>query len=107
MIKIYRYQDENGKEPFSNWLNNLKDKQAAARIRMRILQMKAGNFGDWKPISKNLIELRVHIGPGYRLYCGNYKKSIVILFTGGNKSTQSNDIKTAIKLWNEWKVRQE
>lgn len=106
MIKIYRYQREDGFEPFTNWLNLLKDKRAASRIRIRILQIEAGNLGDWKPITRDLIELRIHMSPGYRVYCGGDKKSMVILFTGGTKSTQKQDIKIATNLWNEWKARQ-
>jgi putative addiction module killer protein len=106
MIEILRYQRDDGREPFTEWLNALRDKVAQARIRVRLRQVQAGNFGDCEPVGSGVIELRVHIGAGYRVYCGRHGKAIVILLCGGDKGSQATDIKRAIELWSEWKGRQ-
>jgi putative addiction module killer protein len=106
VIELRRYQRADGREPFSEWLTTLRDKTAAARIRIRLRQVEADNFGDCEPVGEGVIELCVHIGPGYRIYCGRYGRAIVILICGGDKSTQARDIKRAKELWAEWKERQ-
>ena len=82
-------------------MNGLRDKLAQARIRIRLRQVQAGNFGE------GVIELRVHVGAGYRVYCGRHGKTVVLLLCGGDKSSQVADIKRAKELWSEWKRRQE
>jgi len=106
MIELFRYQRSDGREPISDWLYRLKDKVAQARIRIRFRQIQAGNFGDCKTVGDGVIELRVHIGAGYRLYCGRHGKLIVILLCGGDKSSQQDDIKLAKEYWADWKRRQ-
>ena len=106
MIEILRYRREDGREPFTEWLDDLRDKAAQARIRVRLRQVQAGNFGDCEPVGGGVIELRVHIGAGYRVYCGRHGRAIVILLCGGDKDSQATDIKRAIELWSEWKGRQ-
>lgn len=106
MIEILRYQREDGREPFTEWLDALRDKVAQARIRVRLRRMQAGNFGDSEPIGGGVIELRVHVGAGYRVYCGRHGRAVVILLCGGDKGSQATDIKRANELWSEWKGRQ-
>lgn len=106
MIELLRYQRNDGREPFSEWLNSLRDKVAQARIRIRLRQVQAGNFGDCEPVGEGVIELRVHVGAGYRVYCGRHGKTIVLLLSGGDKASQVADIKHAKELWSEWKRRQ-
>jgi putative addiction module killer protein len=106
VIELFRYQCEDGCEPFTDWLNTVRDKVAQARIRMRLRQMQAGNFGDCRPVGAGVIELRVHVGAGYRVYCGRHGKAIVLLLCGGDKAGQAEDIKRAQALWSEWKRRQ-
>lgn len=106
MIELFRYQYEGGREPFTEWLDDVRDKVAQARIRVRLRQVQAGNFGDCEPVGEGVIELRVHVGAGYRIYCGRHGKAVVILLCGGDKRTQAADIKRAKKLWSEWKRRQ-
>ncbi|MGB8841215.1 MAG: type II toxin-antitoxin system RelE/ParE family toxin [Aliidongia sp.] len=79
---------------------------AAARIRVRLRQVEAGNFGDCDAVGEGVVELRIHVGAGYRVYCGPHGKTVVILLCGGDKSTQPRDIKRAKELWAEWKRRQ-
>jgi putative addiction module killer protein len=106
VIEILRYQREDGREPFTEWLNAARDKVAQARIRVHLRQVQAGNFGDCEPVGEGVIELRVHVGAGYRVYCGRHGKAAVLLLCGGDKSSQAADIKRAKELWSEWKRRQ-
>ena len=105
-MELLRYQRADGSEPFTEWLASLRDKTGSARIRMRLRQIEAGNFGDCEPVGEGVIELRVHVGPGYRAYCGRHGKAVVLLLCGGDKNTQPRDIRRAKDLWTEWKRRQ-
>lgn len=106
MIELLRYLREDGREPFTEWLNSLRDKVAQARIRIRLRQVEAGNFADSESVGEGVIELRVHVGAGYRVYCGRHGKVVVLLLCGGDKGSQVADIKRARELWLEWKRRQ-
>jgi len=106
MIDILRYQRDDGREPFSGWMNGLRDKVAQARIRIRLRQIQAGNFGGCDSVGEGVIELRIHVGAGNRAYCARHGKNLVLLLCGGDKRTQATDIKRARELWSEWKRRQ-
>ncbi len=106
MIELLRYCGGDGREPFSEWLCSIKDKVAQSRVRIRLRQVEAGNFGDCEPVGEGVVELRVHVGAGYRVYCGRHGKVVVLLLCGGTKCTQTSDIKRAKVLWSEWKRRQ-
>ncbi len=106
MLEIYRYRDERGCEPFSDWLNGLRDKIGQARIRMRIRQLECGNFGDCKSVGEGVLEMRVHVGPGYRIYFGRQGDALIILLCAGDKRQQSKDIRNAQELWSHWKKLQ-
>ena len=67
MIDLFRYQSGDGREPFTEWLNALRDRVAQARIRVRLRQVQAGNFGDVQPVGAGVSELRIHVGAGYRV----------------------------------------
>lgn len=84
------------------WLKSLKDKNAAAKIKVRIRRMQEGNFGDVKPVGNGVSEMRIHCGKGYRVYFINRNNEIVILLCGGDKDTQQEDIKVAKTLANNW-----
>jgi putative addiction module killer protein len=98
MVEVFRYRRQDGVEPFTEWLSSIRDKIAQARIRIRLRQIEA--LGDCKPVGEDVIKLRVHVGAGY------HGKSIVILLCGGDKSSQTKDIKKTKELWAEWKQRQ-
>ncbi len=83
---------------FSKWLNGLQDIRARARIMVRIERLSRGNPGDVKPVGEGVSELRVNYGPGYRIYYQQKGKKLMILLAGGDKRTQSKDIKTAQRL---------
>ena len=89
------YQTSNGDIPFKEWLESLRDTRTRARIAMAINRMELGNFGDSKGIDEGLMERRLDFGPGYRVYYALYPTHIVLLFCGGDKSTQKEDIKRA------------
>jgi putative addiction module killer protein len=105
-MELFRYQRADGREPFTEWLNALRDKATEARIRVRLLRIEAGNFGDCEPVGDGVMELRIHVGAGYRIYFGRHGKALVILLCGGDKRSQASDIKRAKDYWTEWKQRQ-
>ncbi|QLB44449.1 type II toxin-antitoxin system RelE/ParE family toxin [Mannheimia pernigra] len=86
---------------FRQWLDDLKDLRARAKIQTRIKRLQLGNFGDVKAVGEGISELRITEGKGYRVYLKNQNGVIVILLCGGDKSTQENDIKTAKALVKE------
>ena len=88
-------------EVFDAWFADLRDPQAAARIKMRIGRAELGNFGDSQPVGEGVSEMRIHYGPGYRVYFTQRGLEVVILLAGGDKSTQAKDVKTALKLARE------
>jgi len=106
VIELVYYQQENGHNPFTEWLSTLRDKMAKARIASRLRQVELGNFGDSKPVGEGVTELRIDVGAGYRVYCGRHGRCMVILLCGGDKDSQSKDIARAKVLWAEWKRRQ-
>jgi putative addiction module killer protein len=85
-------------EVFDDWFAELKDRQAVRRVQVRIDRAEDGNFGDCEPVGEGVSEMRIHYGPGYRVYFVQRGIEIVVLLAGGNKSTQTKDIKTALEL---------
>lgn len=88
-------------DTFTSWFTALRDARAKARIIMRLDRARAGNLGDVKSIGSRVFEMRVDVGPGYRLYYTHRDKTILLLLCGGDKSTQSRDIKRATVLTQE------
>ena len=80
---------------FAKWLDGLADERAKARIAVRIISAEKGNFGDCAPVGDGISEMRVHFGPGYRLYFTRRGKVVYLLLSGGVKPTQKRDIKRA------------
>jgi putative addiction module killer protein len=85
-------------EIFSRWLRGLADTRARAKIAARIDRLEHGNPGDVAPVGEGVSELRIHFGPGYRVYFTPRGRAVVILLCGGDKSSQAKDIKTAKQL---------
>ena len=83
---------------FAKWLDKLEDIRARARVLARVERMRLGNPGDVKPVGDGVSEMRIDYGPGYRVYFKKRGRSIVILLAGGDKRSQSRDIKTALRL---------
>ena len=86
-------------EDFVAWLFNLKDLQGQARILARIKLAATVNFGDCKPIGEGLSEMRINVGPGYRVYFGRIGPVVYLLINGGDKRSQSRDISKAERFW--------
>jgi putative addiction module killer protein len=106
MIEVFRYQTASGEEPVTDWLQSVRDKQAQAKVRIRLKRLEAGIFGDCESVGEGVMELREHLGAGYRVYFGRHGQSVVILLCGGSKKTQSSDIRKAREYWADWKRRQ-
>ena len=83
------------------WLNALRDERAFAKIAVRLKRLAEGNFGDVAPVGEGVSELRIHYGPGYRVYFTRRGRTIILLLCGGDKSTQPSDIVKAKALAKE------
>lgn len=83
---------------FNTWLSGLRDRQAKARIEVRIDRLALGNQGDVRPVGAGVSEMRIDYGPGYRVYFVRRGAALVVLLAGGDKRTQDRDIKTALEL---------
>ncbi len=83
---------------FARWLDNLRDIRGRARVQARIERLAAGNPGDVEPVGEGVSELRINYGPGYRVYFKKRGRELIILLAGGDKSSQSRDIKAALRL---------
>jgi putative addiction module killer protein len=83
---------------FAKWLDGLRDIRARARILARIERLVAGNPGDVEPVGEGVSELRIHYGPGYRVYYISKGRELLILLAGGDKRTQARDIRRALGL---------
>lgn len=105
MIELRRYQRDDGNVPVRDWLESLRDIRARAQIEIRLRRLSVGNFGDCKPVGEGVLELRIDIGAGYRLYCARRGQQLVILLCGGDKRTQDADIQRAKTYWTDWQRR--
>ncbi len=85
-------------EVFAEWLDGLRDLRARARVQARIERLALGNAGDVQPVGEGVSEMRIHHGPGYRVYFKQRGRELIILLAGGDKATQAKDIKTALRL---------
>jgi putative addiction module killer protein len=89
-------------ETFRRWRIRLKDERTRVLIASRLDRLAFGNAGDARPVGQGISELRIDYGPGYRIYFQRRGNTIIILLCGGDKSTQTKDIKTAKRLSKEW-----
>jgi putative addiction module killer protein len=99
-VRIYSRSD--GTEPFTEWLRGLRDGTTRNRIRQRIARVRLGNFGDARSVGEGVQELRLHTGPGYRVYFGRQGDTVVILLCGGDKGSQDRDIERAQEYWRDY-----
>ena len=86
---------------FAKWLSNLRDAKGKARILARLESCRLGNIGDSKSVGGRVRELRIHVGPGYRVYYSQQRNKILLLLCGGKKSSQTRDIEKAQRLLTE------
>lgn len=80
---------------FDEWLRTLRDPLGKARILARIRSAESGNFGDCAPVGEGILEMRIHVGPGYRVYCCRRGEVVYLLLCAGDKSSQQRDIRMA------------
>lgn len=104
-LKVYATED--GKEPYTEWLENLKDYTLRARIIRRVERLKQGNYGDCKFVGEGVQELRFFFGSGYRIYFAEAEDNMVILLCGGDKDSQDRDIEKAKKCWQAYQEKQD
>lgn len=102
---VVAFRTQDGRVPFENWLDDVSDKKAVARILARLARVRQGNLGDCRGVGEGVSELRVDYGPGYRIYLGQDGPTLVILLCGGDKKTQARDIRIAKQHWREYKNR--
>jgi putative addiction module killer protein len=107
VYEIRRYRTSDGKVVLSDWLRSLRDAKARIAIDRRIIRMELGNFGDHKFCRDGVWELRIDVGPGYRVYYAMAGTTVVLLLSGGDKRTQDADISRAEEYWRDWQRRDE
>lgn len=95
MIEIREYLTPEGRSPFAEWLQGIRDVQIRARIAARLNRVRLGNFGDCKTVGQGIYELRMAFGAGYRVYFSREHDRMILLLCGGDKSTQADDIRRA------------
>lgn len=103
--EILEYLTPGGHSPFGEWIDGLPDRHARVRIRVRLDRLGLGNFGDAKALGGSLYELRVDVGPGYRVYYGQAGSRTVLLLCGGTKQRQARDIQLAREYWDDYRSR--
>jgi putative addiction module killer protein len=100
--EIQNYITEQGKEPFAEWVDSLRDIRAIDKIEKRLKRVQLGNLGDYKSVGEGVCEFRIKYGPGYRVYFGQVGNVIILLLCGGEKSTQEEDIEKAKEYWRDY-----
>lgn len=81
------------------WLESLRDRRAASKVKRRLDRLELGSFGDFKPVGGGVLELRIDYGPGYRVYFARKDDRLILLLCGGDKKTQNKDILRAKQYW--------
>ena len=104
MIELRGYIDERGNKRFAEWLEGL-DFAAAAKVTIALARMEQGNFSRVKGVGSGVFEYKIDFGPGYRIYFGKDGDRLVILFGGGTKKRQNQDIAAAQECWTAYKRR--
>ena len=104
--KLQAYRTSNGREPFTEWYDSIRDEDIQNRIERRLDRIISGNFGDYRSVGAGVFELRFPFGAGYRIYFGEVDNTIILLLCAGDKSSQSRDIERAKRYWLEYKETQ-
>ncbi|MCU7243386.1 MAG: type II toxin-antitoxin system RelE/ParE family toxin [Microcystis sp.] len=104
--EIRRYVTNEGKVPFAQWLDSLRDAKTKTKIAQRLDRVNLGNLGDHKSVGEGVYELRIDYGSGYRIYFGQIGTTIILLLCGGDKKTQAKDIEIAQKYWQDYRRRE-
>lgn len=105
MVEIRHYMTPDNKDVYLDWLRKLRDTTARIAIDRRVNRVALGNFGDHRFCRDGVWELRIDVGPGYRVYYAVASGEIVLLMCGGDKRTQVTDIDRACEYWRDWQRR--
>ncbi len=105
--EVRHYLTSAGADPIQSWLDNLRDRHAKVQALRRINRAELGNLGDFKFCRDGVFELRLDLGPGYRIYFARTETSGILLLCGGDKSTQRADIGRAVSFLRDWQSRQD
>jgi putative addiction module killer protein len=105
MVKLLDYVSPDGADVFGDWIKNLRDRQARLAITRRLGRVELGNFGDHRYCRDGVWELRIDVGPGYRVYYGILGGLVVLLLSGSDKRRQDAEIDRACYFWREWQQR--
>lgn len=103
-VAVYRTPD--GRVPFELWLDQLPDVRTRQKVQARIGRLRLGNLGDCRSVGEGVLELRINFGPGYRVYFGQDGPRIVVILSGGDKSSQNRDIVKAKMYWAAYRKEQ-
>ncbi len=104
-FELLYYRAQDGRIPYREWLDAVRDAVAYASIQSRTDRLKRGLFGDCEPVGEGVWELRIDTGPGYRVYYARSGKQVVLLLCGGDKRKQKADIKRAKEFWRDYEQR--
>jgi putative addiction module killer protein len=100
---LHIFTTSDGKQPYIQWLESLRDTKTRLRILERVERLSLGLYGDCKPVGDGVLELRFFFGSGYRVYIAEEGADIIVLLSGGDKDSQPKDIKQAKKYWQQYK----
>jgi putative addiction module killer protein len=105
LIEIRHYLTRAGKDVFDEWLTRMGDTRTQAKIAARMNRLKAGNFGDCKPVGGGVWELRIDWGPGYRVYYARIGRATLLVLCSGDKREQAADIQRALRYLEDYRER--
>ena len=105
-IEIEFYVTPSGRNPFDDWFESIREAHTQSKILTRLGRLKLGNFGDCKSLGDEIAELRIHYGPGIRIYYSKIGNKVLLLLCGGDKGSQSRDINKAKEYLEEYQSRE-
>jgi putative addiction module killer protein len=101
--RAFHYRTAEGAEPYVEYVDSLKDRVGAAKIRIRVRRAELGNLGAHRGVGEGVIEMKIDFGPGYRVYFGIHGENTIILLCAGDKSSQEKDIRSALDYWRDYR----
>ncbi len=105
-IEILEYLDPKGRSQFAEWFETL-NAHAAAKVAMALTRLAEGNYSNVKAVGRGVSEYKINFGPGYRIYFGKDGDRVIILLGGGTKQSQQDDVRIAIRRWEDYKARKQ